>query len=50
MFQIAADYDRKANLAEALETSLRTQYEQDAPLEPDIFKAFLTPYKNCNRV
>jgi len=42
MFQLAADYEHKANLAEALETSLRTPYDQNAPL-PEIFKAFLTP-------
>ena len=44
MFQLAADYERKANLAEALETSLRTPYDQNAPL-PEIFEAFLTPSK-----
>lgn len=45
MFQLAADYERKANLAEALETSLRTPYDQNAPL-PEIFEAFLTPSKD----
>jgi len=45
MFQLAADYERKANLAAALETSLRTQYDQNAPL-PEIFEAFLTPFKD----
>jgi hypothetical protein len=44
MFQLAADYERKANLAEALETSLRTPYDKNAPL-PEIFEAFLTPTK-----
>ena len=42
MLQLAADYEHKANLAEALETSLRTPYDQNAPL-PEIFEAFLTP-------
>jgi hypothetical protein len=42
LFQLAADYERKANLAETLETSLQTPYEQNAPL-PEIFEAFLTP-------
>ena len=45
MFQLAADYERKANLAGALETSLRTPYDQNAPL-PEIFEAFLTPSKD----
>ena len=51
MFQLAANYERKANLAEALETSLRTPSDQNAPL-PEIFEAFLTPskdYKQKNR-
>jgi hypothetical protein len=48
MFQLAADYERKANLAAALETSLRTQYDQNAPL-PEIFKAFLTSSRNDNQ-
>jgi hypothetical protein len=46
MLQLAADYERKANLAEALETSLRTPYDQRAPL-PKIFEAFLTTSKDC---
>ena len=45
MFQLAADYERKARLAEALETSLRTPYDQNAPL-PEVFEAFLTPSKD----
>jgi hypothetical protein len=45
MFQFAADYERKAKLADALETSLRTLYDQDGPREPEIFEAFLTPSK-----
>jgi hypothetical protein len=48
MFQLAADYERKANLAETLETSLRTPYDQNAPL-PGIFEAFLTPAKDTNQ-
>jgi len=48
MFQLAADYERKANLAAALETSLRTQYDQNAPL-PEIFEAFLTSSRNDNQ-
>ena len=47
MFQLAADYERKANLAEALETSLRTPYDQKAPL-PEIFEAFLTPSRRIS--
>ena len=46
MLQLASDYERKANLAEVLETSLRTPYDQDAPL-PEIFEAFLTSSKAC---
>jgi len=49
MFQLAADYERKANLAEALEISLRTQPDQDVPLMPEIFETFLTPSKDCNQ-
>jgi len=45
MYQLAADYERKANLAEALEASLQSQYDQDAPLVPEIFEAFLTSSK-----
>jgi hypothetical protein len=45
MLQLAADYEHKANLAEALETSLRTPYDQNAPL-PEIFEAFLTPSRH----
>jgi hypothetical protein len=48
MPQIAADYERKANLAEILEISLRTPYDQNAPL-PEIFEKFLTPLKDGNR-
>jgi hypothetical protein len=44
MLQLAADYERKANLAEVLEISLRTPYDQNGPL-PEIFEAFLTPSK-----
>jgi len=47
MYQLAADYERKANLAEALETSLRTPYDQNAPL-PEIFEAFLTPSRHTS--
>ena len=47
MFQLAADYERKANLAETLETSLRTPYDQNAPL-PEIFEAFLTPSRHTS--
>jgi hypothetical protein len=42
MLQLAADYERKANLAAALEGSLRTPYDRNAPL-PEIFETFLTP-------
>jgi len=49
MLQLAADYERKANLAEALETSLRTQYDHAGPLVPEIFQAFLTPSKDGNQ-
>jgi len=49
MFQLAADYERKANLAETLEASLQSQYDQDAPLIPEIFEAFLTPSKDCSQ-
>jgi hypothetical protein len=45
MLQLAADYERKARLAETLEMSLRTPYDQNAPL-PKIFEAFLTPSKD----
>jgi hypothetical protein len=45
MLQLADDYERKASLAEALETSLRTPYDQRAPL-PEIFEAFLTTSKD----
>jgi hypothetical protein len=45
MLHLASDYERKANLAEALETSLRTPYDHDGPL-PEIFEAFLTPSKD----
>jgi hypothetical protein len=48
MFQLAADYERKANLAEALETSLQTPYDHNAPL-PEIFEAFLTASKDYKR-
>ena len=48
MLQLAADYERKANLAEVLEISLRTPYDQNAPL-PEIFEAFLTPSKGYNQ-
>jgi hypothetical protein len=48
MLQLAADYERKANLAEALETSLRTPYDQDGPI-PEVFKAFLTPSNACSQ-
>jgi hypothetical protein len=48
MLQLAADYERKANLAEDLETSLRTPYEENAPL-PKIFEAFLTSSKDHNQ-
>ena len=34
MFQLAADYERKAKAAEALETALRERYDVDAPLAP----------------
>jgi hypothetical protein len=45
MLQLASDYERKANLAAALETSLRTPYDYKGPL-PEIFEAFLTPSSN----
>jgi hypothetical protein len=45
MFQLAADYERKAKLAEALETSLQMPSDQNAPL-PKIFEAFLTASKD----
>jgi len=48
MFHLAADYERKANLAEALEISLRTPYDQNAPL-PEIFEAFLASSKDYNQ-
>jgi hypothetical protein len=48
MFQLAADYERKANLAETLETSLRTPYDQDGPI-PEVFEAFLTPSNACSQ-
>ena len=46
MLQLASDYERKANLAETLEISLRTPYDQHEPL-PEIFEVFLTPSKDC---
>ena len=49
MFQLAADYEHKAVLAEALEASLQSRYDQDAPLVPEIFEAFLTLPKNCSQ-
>ena len=48
MLQLAVDYERKANLAEVLEISLRKPYDQNAPL-PEIFEAFLTPSKSYNQ-
>src|ERR1044072_3294014 len=45
MLQLASDYERKAHLAEALETSLRKPYDHHGPL-PEIFEAFLTPSKS----
>lgn len=45
MFELAADYERKAKLADALETSLQTPYDQDRPRVSEIFEAFLTPSK-----
>jgi hypothetical protein len=49
MLQLASDYDRKANLAGALETSLRTPYDKDGSL-PEIFEAFLTPSKDHPKI
>ena len=43
MFQLAASYDHKANLAEALETSLRAQ--PDVPLIPEISEVFVRQFK-----
>ena len=34
MFQLAADYERKAKAAEALEASWRDRYNEDAPVAP----------------
>ena len=34
MLQLAADYERKAKLADALEASLQKRYDVDAPLVP----------------
>ena len=34
MFQLAADYERKARAAEALEASWRDRYNEDAPVAP----------------
>ena len=34
MFQLAADYERQARVAEALETALRDRYGLDTPLAP----------------
>jgi len=45
MFQLAASYDHKANLAEALETSLRAQPDQDVPLIPEISEVFVRQFK-----
>jgi len=45
MFQLAASYDHKANLAEALETSLRAQSDQDVPLIPEISEVFVRQFK-----
>jgi hypothetical protein len=45
MFQLAADYEREAKLADALETSLQTLYDRDGPRVSEIFEAFLTPSK-----
>ena len=50
MFQLAAGYDRKANLADALETSLLAEYENDAPLVPDMFTSFLASFRKCKQV
>ena len=50
MFQLAADYERKANLAEALEASLRAQYDHDGSLMPEIFEAFLTTSRDCQKI
>jgi hypothetical protein len=36
MFQLAADYERKAIRAEALEAALRRLKDQDASLVPEI--------------
>ena len=35
MFQLAADYERKARTAEALEVALRDRYDVNAPLAPN---------------
>ena len=40
MFQLAADYERKAKAAEALEESLRHRYAVDVPLAPKTSEAF----------
>jgi hypothetical protein len=40
MFQLAADYERKAKAAEALEESLRNRYTADASLAPKTSEAF----------
>ena len=48
MFQLAADYERKATLAESLEATLQTPYNKDASLVPEIFEAFLASSKDCN--
>ena len=34
MFRLAADYERKAKAAEALEASWRDRYNEDAPVAP----------------
>lgn len=40
MFQLAADYERKAKAAEALEESLRHRYTVDVPLAPKTSETF----------
>jgi hypothetical protein len=47
MFQLAADYERKAKLAEALEASLQRLNDADAPLASETSETFAEqPNKN----
>ena len=45
MLQLAADYERKAKAADALEASLQKRYDVDAPLVPADSETVVEPSK-----